>query len=76
MDTWSKTWSMKFDVAKCKVMHIGRHNPRHQYTMSGEPLQSVSAEKDIGVQVSENLKPGEQCKQAAKTARNVLYQLL
>ena len=55
MDTWAKTWSMQFNVAKCKVMHIGRHNPRHQYTMDGEPLQSVSVEKDIGIQVCDNL---------------------
>ena len=44
--------------------------------MGREPLQSVSVEKDIGVQVCDNLKPGQQCIQAAKPERNVLYQLL
>ena len=46
--SWADKWGMEFNVAKCKVMHIGRGNPMHTYYMSGIALQEVSTEKDIG----------------------------
>ena len=73
---WSKQWSMKFNEAKCKVLHFGRNNPRHAYQMNGVPLQPVDVEKDIGVNVTSNLKPTDHCAKAAATARSVLYRLL
>ena len=30
---WADLWGMAFNVAKCKVMHIGHGNPRYDYTM-------------------------------------------
>ena len=30
---WSETWQMKFNINKCKVMHIGRHNSEQKYYM-------------------------------------------
>ena len=30
---WSKDWSMEFNVGKCHILHLGRSNARHQYTM-------------------------------------------
>ena len=52
---------MIFNVEKCKVMHIGRENPRFEYEMtdkqgSTKVLKSVEIEKDLGVYVQENLK--------------------
>ena len=26
---WADNWSMKFNVAKCKVLHVGRTNLKH-----------------------------------------------
>jgi hypothetical protein len=56
-------------------MHIGKHNPRHQYTMGGHVLDTTEEERDIGVQMSSNLKPGGQCGKAAMTANRVLGQV-
>ena len=52
---------MIFNVEKCKVMHLGRNNPRFEYEMTDkdgntEVLKSVEMEKDLGVNVQENLK--------------------
>ena len=52
---------MLFNVAECKVMHIGRDNPRFEYEMTDKEgntkvLKSVEIEKDLGVYVQENLK--------------------
>jgi hypothetical protein len=35
---WADTWGMCFDADKCKVMHIGKDNPRHKYYMKGTLL--------------------------------------
>ena len=72
---WVAKWGMAFNTAKCKVMHVGRHNPRHQYTMGGSNLETTTAERDIGVIVNSELKPSDQCAKAAKTANAVLGQI-
>ena len=47
---------MGHNVDKCKTLHLGNHNPGHQYTMNGNPRVKTSAEKDLGVTVDEHLK--------------------
>jgi len=42
----SDKWQMQFNVSKCKVMHMGKKNPRHTYYMSSNGLRSVEMEKD------------------------------
>jgi hypothetical protein len=44
---WSEKWGMQFNVAKCKVMHFGRNNPRFEYVMLGQRLEEVDSERDI-----------------------------
>ena len=66
---------MQFNVGKCKVLHIGRNNPRNDYTMEGQQLKAVEEEKDIGVYVTSNLKPSKQCMEAAHKANVVLGQI-
>ena len=75
LTTWAEEWGMKFNIPKCKIMHVGRNNPRHEYKMAGETLTVVEEEKDIGVTVSSNLKPNKHCKKVAATANAVLRQL-
>ena len=60
---------MEFNVSKCKVMHIGRNNPKHQYYMKGQPLVTTEEEKDVGVKMMSNLKPTAQCAAKAKTEK-------
>jgi hypothetical protein len=72
---WSKDWGMEFNAEKCKVMHVGRSNPRFQYTMGGVVLGETEEEKDVGVTVHHSLKPSRQCMKAAQTARGVLGQV-
>jgi Reverse transcriptase (RNA-dependent DNA polymerase) len=72
---WSVTWGMKFNISKCHVMHVGKNNTTHVYTMGGQRLAVTKSEKDVGVIISDNLKPNEQCKKAAATASAVLGQI-
>jgi hypothetical protein len=73
--TWSERWGMRFNVSKCKVMHIGRTNKKFEYRMSDTALGVTREEKDLGVTITDNLKPTAQCARAAKTAQAVLGQI-
>ena len=72
---WADTWGMRFNVKKCKVMHFGHNNPRHNYTMMGQNLEEIQEEVDIGVKICANLKSSEQCRKAVRTAQTVLSQI-
>jgi ribonucleases P/MRP protein subunit RPP40 len=52
---WSKEWSIKFNEDKCKVMHIGKTNPHHDYKMNNHILKKTEIERDLGVIISNDL---------------------
>ena len=66
---------MDFNIDKCKVLHIGRKNEKNVYQMNGQPLVSTECEKDVGVIISDNLKPDRQCDEAVRRATAVLNQI-
>ena len=69
---WAIKWAMVFNELKCKVMHLGRNNPKTVYTMNGVALSETEEERDLGVIVSGTFKPSVQCEMAAKKANQVL----
>lgn len=77
---WADRWQMSFNELKCKIMHVGKNNPNYSYHMGGYApagtiLKEVLEEKDIGVIISNSLKPYAQCAKAAKQANSVLGQM-
>jgi ribonucleases P/MRP protein subunit RPP40 len=75
LSQWSENWLLKFNPAKCKVMHIGHSVKTKYYMTEGSDkiaLQEVSEEKDLGVFFTDNLKPSVQCARAAAKARSIL----
>ena len=69
---WSEKWQMKFNTDKCKVMHIGKNNPRHVYLMNNTALIPVEEEKDLGIIINNDMKPSKQCTSAANKANRML----
>ena len=63
---------MLFNVKKCKVLHIGYNNAYCDNSMNCEILQSVTEETDLGIIVSNDLKPSKQCVSAVKKTNMTL----
>ena len=69
---WSEVWQMRFNVDKCKVMHLGRGNLGGDYAMNGEILGAVREERDLGVRITNDLKASAHCVHVCSRANRVL----
>ncbi|PKU43842.1 rna-directed dna polymerase from mobile element jockey-like [Limosa lapponica baueri] len=71
LDGWAETNGMRFNKAKCRVLHLGHTNPMDAPGW-GQSGWSCLAEKDLGVLVDSRLNVSQQRAQVAKKANSIL----
>ncbi|KAK8741933.1 hypothetical protein OTU49_002018 [Cherax quadricarinatus] len=69
---WSEKWQMQFNIDKCKVLNVGQDNNHATYKLNNVDLNITDCEKDLGVLVSSNLKPRQQCISVRNKANRIL----
>ncbi|GAB0175844.1 mitochondrial enolase superfamily member 1 [Grus japonensis] len=72
LEKWANRNLMQLNKGNCKVLHLGKNNPRHQYMLGATQLESSLAEKDLEVLVDTKLNMSQQCAFAAKKGSGIL----
>ena len=68
---WSVQNKLPFNVEKCKMLRLGRQF-EFQYHLGPSELKWVTEEKDLGVWVSQSLKPKMQCQAVYKKSLMII----
>ncbi|PKU43614.1 rna-directed dna polymerase from mobile element jockey-like [Limosa lapponica baueri] len=58
LESWAERTLMNFNKGKCRVLHLWRNNPMHQYSLGANLLESSFVEKDLGVLVDNRMTTG------------------
>ena len=75
---WTKKWKVEFNADKCHVLTLGKFvniTHTHRYVVSGEELEHVCVEKDLGVTIDENLTFSEHISNKTRSAIGIMAKI-
>ena len=58
---WVQETLIRFNKAKCKVLHLNQRNIHYQNKLGNERIEHSPARKDLGVLVDGKLNMSQQC---------------
>ena len=77
---WSEKWMIRFNSEKCKILHLGKNNPKHKYVIKEgdklSTLEETTCEKDLGVNIDPDLNFNNHIKLTIKKARRISGMIL
>ena len=65
---WTRVWQLPLAENKCSVLHLGRNNAQHSYTLGSVTLNGVDEIRDLGFIIDKNLKFSTHSSMIAKKA--------
>ena len=77
---WTDKWLIKFNSDKCKILHLGKNNPKYKYHIKeGENISDLTetlCEKDLGIFIDPKLDFNDHITTTIKKARRLNGMLL
>lgn len=71
LEKWADRSLMKSNKGNCKVLHLRRNDPMRQFRLWTDQMESIFAEKDLGV-MFDKLNVSQQCALAATEGNAIL----
>jgi len=72
LESWAQRNLRNFTKGKCRVLHLGRNNPMHQYRLGVDLLETSSVERVLDMLVDDKLTMSQQYALVAKKANGIL----
>lgn len=76
LEQYAATFGLEISQEKCQTLHLGKHNPKHIYTISGNQIKNVDQARDLGVQINSCLQTKVNVTLRASKAMKTMFQLL
>jgi hypothetical protein len=65
-------WQLSIAINKCSVLHIGKTNPQHNYSLQSVVLKDATEATDLGLTIDHKLRFASHYTYIVKKAHNVL----
>lgn len=72
---WSNKWNLPISVMKTFVLHLGKNNPCYSYSLNNVILQKSNSCRDLGINISHDLKFSKHINEIVKNAYFKTWQI-